>query len=106
MQQYIIWGYLGHFGPEKGLKTVLKWLYELAFEPLNGLKFAKNDPKMTPKHHQKYSIDMVSTTVYYLGAFRSFWGEERGETRPKLSIWITDIAFFFTLYSHNLAKFC
>ena len=95
VQQYIIWGYLGHFGQEKGVKSVLKWLQEFAFGPPNGLKFALNGPKMTPKCPQQYSIVVVSTTVYYLGAFRSFWGEERGETRSKLLIFITDIAWFF-----------
>ena len=65
-----------------------------ALGPQNGLKFAVNSPKMTPKHPQQYSIVVVSSTVYYLGAFRSFWGEERGETRPKLLILITDIAWF------------
>ena len=95
MEQYIIWGYLGHFGPENGVKSVLKWLQEFAFGPPNGLKFALNGPKMTPKYPQQYSIVVVSTTVYYLGAFRSFWGEERGETRSKLLILITDIAWFF-----------
>ena len=53
---------LGVFWPfwaKKGVKKVLKWLQELAFEPENGLKFALNDPKMTPKCPQQYSIVMV-----------------------------------------------
>ena len=47
------------------------------------------------KHPQQYSIVVVSTTVQYLGPFRSFLGEERGETSPKLLILITDIAWFY-----------
>ena len=94
VKQYIIWGYLGNFGQKKGVKSVLKWLQELALGPPNGLKFTVNGPKMTPKHPQQYSIVVVSTTVY-LGVFSSFWVEERGETRPKLLILITDIAWFF-----------
>ena len=58
-------------------------------------KFVPNGPKMTPKQPQQYSIVVVSTTVHYLGAFRSFLGEEWGETRPELLISVTDIAWFF-----------
>ena len=61
---------------------------------------------MTPKHPQKYSIVVVSTTAHYLGAKRSFWGEEKGETSLKLLILIPDIVWFLTLNSYNLAKFC
>ena len=57
-------------------------------------KFVPNRPKMTPKHPQQYSIVVVSTTVHYLGALRSFLGEERVETSPKLLIWITYVAWF------------
>ena len=95
MQQYIIWGNLGHFGPEKGVKLLLKWLQELSFGSQNGLKFALNGPKMTPKQPQQYSIVVVSTTVYFLGALMSFSGEERGEIRPKLFILITNKAWIF-----------
>ena len=49
---------------------------------------------MTPKQPQQYSVVVVSTTVHYLGALRSFLGEERVETSPKLSIWITYVAWF------------
>ena len=56
---------------------------------------------MTLKHPQQYSIVVVSTTVYYFGAFRSFWGEEWGETRPKLLFLITDVLWFWL----NFAEF-
>ena len=46
--------------------------------------WAPNCPKMTPKHAQQYSIVVVSTTVHYLGAIRSFWGDEKGETSPSV----------------------
>ena len=49
---------------------------------------------MTTKQPQQYSIVVVSTTVHYLGALRSFLGEERVETSPKLLIWITYVAWF------------
>ena len=70
---------MSHFGPKKGVKKVLKWLQEITFEPQNGLKFALNNPKMTLKCPQQYSIVMVSTTVYYFGAFRSFLAAKRGD---------------------------
>ena len=47
---------------------------------------------MTPKQPQQYSIVVVRTTVHYLGAFRSFLGEEMVETSPKLLIWIPYVA--------------
>ena len=72
-----------------------KQIMELAFGPANEPKFALNGPKMTPKHPQQHSMVVVSATVYYFAAFRSFLGEERGETRPKLLILITDITWFF-----------
>jgi len=86
---------LGEFGPfwarkvgEIAPKMASRTLFWVS-------KWTQNGPKMTPKQPQQYSIVVVSTTVYYLGAFRSFWGEERGETRSKLLILITDIAWFF-----------
>ena len=54
-------------------------------------EFPQNDSQ-TP---QQYSIVVVSTTVNYWGAFRSFFGEENGVTRQKFLILITDIAWFF-----------
>ena len=106
VQQNIILVYFLLFGREKGVKSDLKWLLWLAFWPLNGLKLAPNCPKMTPKHAQQYSIVVVSTTVHYLGALRWFWGDEKGKTSPKLLILIPEIAWFLTLNSYNLAKFC
>ena len=40
-------------------------------------------------------VVLVSTTVHYLGSFRSFLGEKRVETSPKFVILITGIAWFF-----------
>ena len=91
---YIIWGYFGHFVSEKGVKLAPNWPQLLAVWLLNGLQFVPKGPKMTPKQPQQYSIVVVSTTVHYLGAFRSFLGEERVETSPKLLIWITYVAWF------------
>ena len=39
-------------------------------------------------------VVLVSTTVHYLGSFRSFLGEKRVETSPKFVILITGIAWF------------
>ena len=60
---------------------------------------------MTPKQPQKNSVVVISTTAHYLGAKRSFWGEEKGETSLKLLILIPDIVWFLTLNSKNLGKF-
>ena len=91
---YIILGNLSHFGLEKGVKSAPNWPQLLAVWLLNGLKFVPKGPKMTPKQPQQYSIVVVSTTVHYLGAFRSFLVEESVETSPKLLIWITYVAWF------------
>ena len=74
VQLYIIWGYLGHLGLERGLKSAPKWFQLLAIGPQNGLKFALNSPKMTLKHPQQYSLVVVSSTVHYFVAVRSFLG--------------------------------
>ena len=76
MQLYIIWGYLGHFGPERGRKSAPKWYQLLAIGPPNGLKFALNGHKMTLKDPQQYAKVVVSTTVHYFVAVRSFLGEK------------------------------
>ena len=86
----VFWSFLS----EKGVKSAPNWPQLLAVWLLNGLKFVPKGPKMTPKQPQQYSIVVVSTTVHYLGAFRSFLVEESVETSPKLLIWITYVAWF------------
>ena len=91
---YIIWVYFGHFGPQKGPKQSKNGFNNLLLGLKINSKFVPNCPKMTPKQPQQYSIVVVLTTVHYLGAFRSFLGEEMVETSPKLLIWIPYVAWF------------
>ena len=67
-------------------------------------------PRMTPKWQPNDPNSTLwfwsSTISHYLGAIRTILGEERGETSPKLLIWITYVAWFLNFNSHNLAKFC
>ena len=84
VQLYIIWRYFSHLGQEKSQNLPINGFNN----SLLGLQIDSNlpwiSPKMTPKQPQQYSIVVVSTTVHYLGVFRSFLGEERVETSPKL----------------------
>ena len=64
---------------------------------------------MTPNQPQQYSIILASTTIHYLGAFRSFLGEERVETSPKLFNWDNLYSMVFILLTAitwlNFAQF-
>ena len=94
VQLYITWGYFWPFWTRKRAQ-ISQWLQSLAIRLPNWLIFVPNGPKMNHKPPQQYSIFVVSTTVHYLGVFRSFLGEERVETSPKLLIWWTYMAWFF-----------
>ena len=60
MQQYITWGYFGHFGPENGPKLVQKLL---TIRPQNGLKFVPNGPQ---NNFQTTPAILNSCGQYYL----------------------------------------
>ena len=65
-------GIFGQFWARKRAEIIP----QLDIGPPNGLKFALNGHKMTLKDPQQYAKVVVSTTVHYFVAVRSFLGEK------------------------------